>query len=145
MYIQFTKDINKIRNTVVFGLTIRELIILGASGGLCFILYQILSNFLPIVLSIYAVIPIIVISAFVVFFNPNGMNFEKFIFYKLKRIFFSKNIRTYQTENLYEKIESEIKKEEEQRNVSISGQKNQKRKPVKKYAAQNSSAKHTLP
>lgn len=82
------------------------------------------------------------IACFFVFYNKNTLKFERLIFNKLKRIFCSSKIRTFQTENIYEIIE----KKENSENAGNKGIKSsdKKHKAVKKHAAQNRSADHTV-
>jgi len=82
------------------------------------------------------------IACFFVFYNKNTLKFERLIFNKLKRIFCSSKIRTFQTENIYEIIE----KKENSENAGNKGIKSsdKKHKAVKKHAAQNRSADYTV-
>ena len=105
MYIQFTKDINKIRNTVFFGLTIREIIVFIISGLTAFLSFHFTKRFIPTGMALYIIVPKMAIAYFFVFYNKNTLKFERLIFNKLKRIFCSSKIRTFQTENIYEIIE----------------------------------------
>lgn len=97
MYIQFTKDINKIKSTVAFGLGMREIIIAVITIAISFSEYFFLRNFLPSDLVFYALIPTVLLGMFFIVYKKNGMRFEKVMFYKLKRILFSK-VKRYETE-----------------------------------------------
>lgn len=82
------------------------------------------------------------IACFFVFYNKNTLKFERIVFNKLKRIFCSSKIRTFQTENIYEIIETK----ENSENAWNKGIKDsyKKYKTVKKHAAQNCSTDHTV-
>ncbi len=98
MYIQFTKDINKIKNTVAFGLGWREIIIAVTTILSALAEYFFFKNILPSDLAFYPLIPTVLLGMFFIAYKKNGMRFEKVIFYKLKRILFSK-IKRYETED----------------------------------------------
>lgn len=99
MYIQFTKDINKIKNRIIFGLGLREIIIFLIILGSGFAEYHILKNYLQSDLTYYLLVPLVGIGMFFMAYKHNGMPFEKFLFYKLKRIIFSAKVKRYVTEN----------------------------------------------
>lgn len=142
MYIRFTKDINKIRNTIFWGLTIREIIVFLLSGLIAFSSFHLAKRFIPTGLALYVIVPVMAIACFFVFYNKNTLKFERLIFNKLKRIFCSSKIRTFQTENIYEILE----KKENSENVGDKEFKrsDKKHKTVKKHASQNRSADHTV-
>lgn len=146
MYIQFSKDINKIRNTFFWFFTARELIIGGMFAITGLILYQIFKSYITFQSAAYLLFIYMLIPGFILFYNKNGMKCEKVLFYKIKRLISGK-VRPYKTENLYAQIEKEIKKQEvKQIAVSYknSKAKNTVDKKTKKRAAENSSAKHTV-
>lgn len=109
MYIQFTKDINKIRNRIIFGMGLREIIIAIIIIGLGLAGYFGLRNILPTDIVYYLLIPLVLVGMFFMVFKHNGMPFEKFLFYKLKRIIFSSKIKRYVTENTIEQKEVSLK------------------------------------
>lgn len=148
MYIQFSKDINKIRNTVVSRFTWRDIIILSTFGVFSFILYHIMKNYISYKISTYILSAFLIFPAFLLFYSKNGMKPEKLLFYKIKRLINGK-VRPYKTENLYAQIEAEVKKQEVNK-IAVSEknskqkQKNTVNKKAKKSAAKNSTAKHTV-
>lgn len=146
MYIQVSKDINKIRNTVVSRFTWRDIVILSTFGVFSFILYHIMKDYISYKISTYILSAFLIFPAFLLFYNKNGMQPEKLLFYKIKR-FINGKIRPYKTENLYAQIEKEIKKQEVKK-IAVSNknskQKNTVNKEAKKSAAKNSAAKHTV-
>lgn len=148
MYIQFTKDINKIRNIVFLGRTFREICIFSVSGGTAFLSYHIIKRILPGTLSLYVIVPIMLAASFFAFYHKNNLKFEKLIFYRIKRVLFGSKLRKYQTENFYESLNKLIKKEESRKNARYLQAKkttvSQKPQTVKKHAAQNRSANHTV-
>lgn len=147
MYIQFTKDINKIRSIVFLGRTFREICIFTAAGVTAFLSYHITKRILPGTLSLYVIVPIMLIASFFAFYHKNNFKLEKIIFYRVKRLLFCSKIRRYQTENLYESLEKSISKEERTQNDKRKQVKNpvsQKHQTVKKHAAQNRSANYTV-
>lgn len=122
MYIQFTKDINKIKNTVAFGLGWREIIIAVTTILSALAEYLLFKNILPSDLAFYPLIPTVLLGMFFIAYKKNGMKFEKVIFYKLKRVLFSK-IKRYETEdkevdNGTEKEKNKINKSEKTKKQS---------------------------
>ena len=106
MYIQFTKDINKIRNILFLGRTFREICIFTVSGFIAFLSYHITKRILPGTLSLYVIVPTMLVASFFAFYHKNNLKFEKVIFYRIKRVLFGSKIRKYQTENFYESLET---------------------------------------
>ena len=100
MYIQFTKDINKIKNRIIFGLGLREIIIGGLTIGAALAEYFWLRNIVPTDVVYYLLVPMVLLGMFFVIFKHNGMPFEKFLFYKIRRIIFTQNILHYKTEGV---------------------------------------------
>lgn len=102
MYIQFTKDINKIKDRIIFGLGLREIIIGAMTIGSALGVFFLLKGKLPNDVVYYLLIPIILLGMFFMIYKHNGMTFEKFIYYKLRRILFSQKILHYETEGVNE-------------------------------------------
>ena len=130
MYIQFSKDINKIRNTFFWFVTVRELIVGGAFTITGFILYQIFKSHVTYQSAAYLLFIYMLIPGFILFYNKNGMKCEKVLFYKIKRLIGGK-VRPYKTENLAVSYKNSKTK-------NTVGKKAQKRAP------ENGSAKHTV-
>ena len=100
MYIQFTKDINKIKNRIIFGLGLREIVIGTGTIGAAFGEYFLLRNIVPTDIVYYMLVPVVLLGMFFMIFKYNGMPFEKFFFYKLRRIIFTQNILHFKTERI---------------------------------------------
>ena len=100
MYIQFTKDINKIKNRIIFGLGLREIVIGTGTIGAAFGEYFLLRNIIATDIVYYMLVPVVLLGMFFMIFKHNGMPFEKFLYYKLRRILFSQNILHYKTEGV---------------------------------------------
>ena len=100
MYIQFTKDINKIKNRIIFGLGLREIIIGSITIGTALGTFFLLRGVLPNDVVYYMLVPVVLLGMFFMIFKHNGMPFEKFLYYKLRRILFSQNILHYKTEGV---------------------------------------------
>ena len=59
MYIQFTKDINKIKSSIVLGLELREIIIALATMAVAFGEYFLLKKIIPTDIVYYLLVPMI--------------------------------------------------------------------------------------
>lgn len=97
MYIQFTKDINKIKSTVIFNLGVREIIIALIIIGISLIEYLFTRKFLPSDFAFYPLVPTILLGMFFMVYKKNEMRFGKVMFYKIKRVLFSR-VKRYETE-----------------------------------------------
>lgn len=102
MYIQFTKDLNKIKNSVFLGMGVREIIIAVITIGLALLEFFKFRKYLPDDLVYYFMLPTVALGTFFMFYKKNGIRFEKVIFYKIKRLLFSANVRRYETEKIKE-------------------------------------------
>ena len=146
MYIQFSKDINKIRNTFFWVFTVRESIIGGTFVITGFILYQIFKSHITFQSAGYLLFIYMLIPGFILLYNKNGLKCEKVLFYKIKRLINGK-IRPYKTENLYAQIEKEIKKQEVKK-IAVTYKNSKTENPVNKKTekriTENSAAKHTV-
>ena len=87
MYIQFTKDINKIRNILFLGRTFREICIFTVSGFIAFLSYHITKRILPGTLSLYVIVPTMLVASFFAFYHKNNLKFEKVIFTESKEFY----------------------------------------------------------
>ena len=90
MYIQFSKDINKIKSTIFWIFTLRDILLLGIFGVIGFILYFIIKDRISFEISSYVLCAFMIIPSILLFYNKNGMKAEKVLYYKFKRIFFGK-------------------------------------------------------
>ncbi len=111
MFIQFSKDINKIKSTIIWIFTLRDIVLLLGFGIIGVFLYFTVKDNLSFEASSYVLCAFMVIPSILIFYNKNGMKAEKVLYHKFKRIFFTK-IRPYKSENIYSQIECEIKKQE---------------------------------
>lgn len=87
MVIEINKDIDRYKETVVMGLTARQLIFSVASivvgGGLVLILYQ----YIGLTPSVYVAIPAVAPIALGGFYSFNGMDFYEFMGRKIRMMF----------------------------------------------------------
>ena len=92
MYIQFTKDINKIRNILFLGRTFREICIFTVSGFIAFLSYHITKRILPGTLSLYVIVPTMLVAK---------------IISNLKKLFFTESKEFYSVQK-YENTKRKI-------------------------------------
>ncbi len=151
MYIQFNKDISKIKNVVVLGMNWREIIIAGIGLTTALIMFFSMRKVLGADIASYAIVPVVGVVAVLLFYRKQGMNmtFEQLMFYKIKRIWLAgkHRIRHYESENIYSLIESQIEMEEKAQNAkseAVKSKQPEKSEKAKKYAAKNSTADHTV-
>ena len=111
MYIQFTKDINKIKDRIIFGLGLREIIIGALTIGTALGTFFLLKGKIPSDVIYYLLIPVVLLGMFFMVFKHNGMPFERFIYYKLRRLLFSQQILHYETEGVTKNVDIRKKTE----------------------------------
>lgn len=109
-YVNVPKDILKIREKYLFGLTKRQLLFVLIAGILCYIGYGFLKEYLGTD-SLYISGFLAIVVLFIGFFEEDGL----FLEHKIKNlIYFVKNkkVKLYKTENIYQKIliDEEIRK-----------------------------------
>lgn len=108
-FVQIPKDLNKVKEKVMFNLTKRQLICFGIGGGVGLIAFFIFKSLVSIQAGVFAV----VISAFPAMFfsiyEKDGQPPEKIIINIIKAKFINPKIRIYKTENLYAALDSQIK------------------------------------
>lgn len=87
MIIEINKDIDRYKETVIMGLTARQLIFSAASivtgGGIVLLLYPLIG----LTPSVYVAIPAVAPIALGGFYSFNGMNFYEFIRRKARMLF----------------------------------------------------------
>ena len=126
MYIQFTKDLNKIKTSIFMGMGVREFIIAGITVGLALLEFFKFGKYLPNDLVYYSMLPTIALGSVFMFYKKNGIKFEKIIFYKVKRLLFSANVRRYETEKIKEKSNNGNKTVKIKKTRACQHQKNKK-------------------
>ena len=105
MVIEINKDIDKYKESVVLGLTAKQLIYsllsVAVGGGLVFLIYPIVG----LTASAYIVIPVVAPIALGGFYSYNGMSFYEMMSKKIHFMFGNKPLLYVSTEN-----EGQIKK-----------------------------------
>ena len=111
MVIEINKDIDRYKETVVMGLTARQLIFSVASiavgGGLVLILYQ----YIGLTPSVYVAIPAVAPIALGGFYSFNGMNFYEFMGRKIRMMFKNRPLTYVSAES--EEVIRKIRMEED--------------------------------
>ena len=111
MEIKINKEIRNYKETIFFGLSMRQFVCavlaVGAAVGLYFTLNQIVNRETISWVCIVGAAPIAVAG----FFRYNGMTLEKFIWAWFKSEFLMAGNRVWKSENYYlDAIQSEVKK-----------------------------------
>lgn len=98
MVIEINKDIDRYKETVVMGLTARQLVFSAASvvvgGGIVLLLYP----FIGLTPSVYVAIPAVAPIALGGFYSFNGMNFYEFMGRKIRMLFANRPLVYLSTE-----------------------------------------------
>lgn len=111
MVIEINKDIDRYKESVVMGLTARQLIFSVASvvsgGGIVLLLYR----YIGLTPSVYVAIPVVAPIALGGFYSFNGMNFYEYMGRKIKMLFANRPLLYVSTEG--ETVIKECRSEEE--------------------------------
>lgn len=117
MQIEISRDIDRYKETVIMGLTAKQLIFSAASvvvgGGIVLLLY----GHIGLTPSVYIAIPAVAPIALGGFYSFNGMNFYEFMGRKLKMLFANRPLTYVSTEGeetLLELYMEEANKKHEQ-------------------------------
>lgn len=106
-YVQVPRDLSKFESKVAFNLTKRQLICFSIGGLIGIPSYLAMKNYLPP--DVCSMITFLIISPFFIMgiFKKDGIPFEKYMYLILRQKYFRPHIRTYKTNNIYEKIVKE--------------------------------------
>ncbi len=114
MIIEINKDIDRYKETVLMGLTARQLIFsvlsVAVGGGIVLFFYPLIGMTPSVYLAIPAVAPV----ALGGFYSFNGMNFYEYMGRKLKMLFANRPLAYISTEN--EGVIKEIRVHETEKN-----------------------------
>ena len=114
MIIEINKDIDRYKETVIMGLTARQLIFsvlsVAVGGGIVLFFYPLIGMTPSVYLAIPAVAPV----ALGGFYSFNGMNFYEYMGRKLKMLFANRPLAYISTEN--EGVINEIRVRETEKN-----------------------------
>lgn len=107
LYVEVPKDFDEIKQKIVFGLTKRQLVCFGIAGVMGGLTFWATLDKLGMTGASYCLCFAAAPAALFGVYYHNGLYLEQ----KLKLIFNfknSRNIKTYQSENFYEKVEKAI-------------------------------------
>ena len=133
MVIEINKDIDRYKESVVMGLTAKQLIFsvasVAAGGGIVLLLYR----YIGLTPSVYVAIPVAAPIALGGFYSFNGMGFYEYMGRKMRMLFANRPLAYVSTEG--EEAIRQIRMEEE------AAKKTDKRKAGKKTAGKRKTAK----
>lgn len=105
-YVDVPKDVIKIREKYILGLSKREVISVFIGGAIGLAIYFKLRQFIGIS-AMYVMIVFIIPILFIGFYDDDGITFEKKLLYILKFLF-SNQVKVYKCNNFYKKIDNQI-------------------------------------
>ena len=103
MEIKIPKEVRQHKETIFFGLTMRQFICSALAVGLAVGVYLSLSPFIGKETASWACIVAAVPLALAGFFSYNGMTFERFVLAFIKSQFLYAGPRVFRAENIYRK------------------------------------------
>lgn len=111
-YVQVPKDLTKVKQKVALNLTKRQLVCFSLAGVVGVPFYLLTKGILGSTLS--ASIMVVILLPFFLFamYEKDGRPLEKVLFDIYKQKFLRPGIRTYQTNNIYGKLQDEIYEKE---------------------------------
>lgn len=111
MQIEISRDIDRYKETIIMGLTARQIIYSIASvvagGGIVLLLY----GYIGLTPSVYVAIPVVAPIALGGFYSFNGMNFYEYMGRKLKMLFANAPLLYCSTECEENIAEFDVKRE----------------------------------
>lgn len=115
MIIEINKDIDRYKESVVMGLTARQLIFsvlsVAVGGGIVLFFYPLIGMTPSVYLAIPAVAPV----ALGGFYSFNGMNFYEYMGRKMRMLFANRPLAYVSTEN--EEVIRKIRAQETEKNI----------------------------
>lgn len=111
-YVQVPKDLTKVKQKVALNLTKRQLVCFSLAGAVGVPFYLLTKGILGSTLS--ASIMVVILLPFFLFamYEKDGRPLEKVLFDIYKQKFLRPGVRTYQTNNIYGKLQDEIYEKE---------------------------------
>ena len=129
MVIEINKDIDRYKESVVMGLTAKQLIFsvasVAAGGGIVLLLYR----YIGLTPSVYVAIPVVAPIALGGFYSFNGMSFYEVMGRKLRMLFANRPLTYVSTEG--EAVIKECRQEEAAKNVADKKKKGKKALKIK--------------
>ena len=123
MVIEISRDIEQYKESIVFGLTAKQLIYslvsVGIGGGLVLLLYR----YVGLTASAYVAVPVVAPIALGGFYSYNNMSFNEVMKRKMQMIFFNRPLTYVSSES-----EVELKRHLREVNSSQNGVKKSKKK-----------------
>lgn len=113
-FVQIPKDLYKVKDKFIAGLTKRQTIFFGTGLALGIIVYLICNKHFGVSVSTSCVVLFIIASPFFIVgqYEKNGVTLDVMLM-NFIRFHINPQIRTYQTENIYTAIEEQIQLEKE--------------------------------
>lgn len=112
-YVQIPKDLNKVKDKFIMGLTKRQTICFGIGLVLGGLVYY--STYKTLGTSTSGIFLFIIASPFIMtgLYEKNGFTLDKIVLNYIRFRFLYPQIRTYKTENFYSCVEQQINYEKE--------------------------------
>ena len=82
-YVKIPYNIERVKNKIIFGLTLRQIICFALAAIACIPFYLYARKLIGNELSMFFIITFSFIFFFFAFYEKNGLPFEKYLFYKL--------------------------------------------------------------
>ena len=116
-YVTIPKDLTKVKSTVLFGLTRRQLICFGAAVLVGVPLFFLLRNAVASSLATLCMILVMLPFFLLAMYEKHGQPLEVILNQMIQTMFVRPKVRPYQTNNLYSALERQIQVEKEVRAV----------------------------
>lgn len=107
-YVQVPKDLTKVKQKVALNLTKRQLICFSLAGAVGAPFYLLTKGVLGSTISASIMVVMILPFFFFAMYERDGRPLEKVLYDIINQKFLRPGIRTYQTNNIYRKIQDEI-------------------------------------
>lgn len=108
-YVSVPKDLTKVKNKVAFNLTKRQLICIGVGAVIGIPFYFLTRNIIGMTNAATGMVILMLPAFLFAMYEKDGMHLENVLMNFMNVKFFRPSVRTYETENMYEADEPQIK------------------------------------
>lgn len=108
-YVSVPKDLTKVKNKVAFNLTKRQLICIGVGAVIGIPFYFLTRNIIGMTNAATGMVILMLPAFLFAMYEKDGMHLENVLMNFMNVKFFRPSVRIYETENMYEAEEPQIK------------------------------------
>ena len=112
-FVPVPKDLNRVKTTVMFNLTKRQIVCFSIAAAVGVPVYFIAKPHIGISSAAMLMVVLLLPFVFLAIYEKDGQPAEKYIGHVVRSMILRDRVRPYRTSNLYAVIQQEIKEQEE--------------------------------